>query len=88
MTVKRLPAEVFHPAEYIRDELEARDWTKEQFCAMCRLPARKVLDLIDGRADVTPCRAMALSQVFGTSATLWYRIQRTFDAGPGKDGES
>lgn len=82
MQVNRLPAEVFHPSEYIRDEVDERGWTREQFCVMCELPEREALGLLQGVLSVTPPRAIALAKAFGTSATTWYRMQRTFDAGP------
>ena len=86
MNVKRLLAEVFHPSEYIRDELEARGWTVEQFATMAGLKAEEADDIVSGIAHITPRRALTLSRAFGTSATVWYRMQRTFDAGPVRKG--
>ena len=81
-TVKRLPAEVFHPSEYIRDEMEARDWTVAQVAVMMGVSESRAQDVIDGKMRVTPMIAVELSRTFQTSASLWYRMQRTFDAGP------
>jgi HTH-type transcriptional regulator/antitoxin HigA len=82
MSVKRLPAEVFHPSEYIRDEMEARLWTNKQLAIMCGLSQRETDELIAGEVPVTPRRALALAKAFGSAATTWYRMQRTYDAGP------
>ena len=81
MSVKRLPAEVFHPSEYIRDELEARGWTGEQFHIMAGGSRHEANGLVDGTLDITPRRALLLARAFGSCATTWYRMQRTFDAG-------
>ena len=79
--VKRLPVEVFPPAEYLRDELEARGWTLGQFALMANLQAEEAIALENGSQRVTPRFALALAGAFGTSATLWYRLQMTYDAG-------
>lgn len=88
LSVKRLPAEVFHPSEYIRDELEARGWSVEQFTIMAGLLRPDADALVDGSQSVTPRFAVALALAFGTSATTWYRLQRTFDAGAARQHQT
>ena len=82
MSIPKLPAEVFHPSEYIQDELLARGWTTKQFAIMARLHQAEAERLANGDLGVTPRLALRLSQAFGTSAAIWYRMQRSFDAGP------
>lgn len=84
LVVKRLPADVFHPSEYINDELEARCWTREQFLVMSGMNAIEADQLLDEQKAVTPRIALMLSKAFGMSASLWYRLQRSFDARPAK----
>lgn len=83
MSVKRLPAEVFPPSEYIRDMIEELCWSYQQFAIMAELKLPEATELADGEISVTPRRALALGKAFGTSATLWYRLQRSYDAGSG-----
>ena len=79
--LKRLPAEVFPPAEFIADEIGARGWSMEEFGLMAGLKQNEAEQLAGGFLRVTPRLAFAISRAFGTSPTLWYRLQRTFDAG-------
>ena len=81
VSINPLPAEVFHPSEYLRDELKARCWTLEQFAVMSRLKLTEAQQLVDGELPVTRRLAVRLSEAFGTSPGLWYRLQRTYDAG-------
>ena len=82
MTVHKVPAEVFPPSEYIQDELDARGWSLDQFVIMAGLPAAEAKRLVKGDVRITPRLALALSRAFGSSGTLWYRLQTSFDAGP------
>ena len=47
------PAEVFHPGEYLRDELEARGWTQTQFAKIVGQPVQLVNGIINGKTAVT-----------------------------------
>lgn len=70
----RQPAEVFPPAEYIKEEMAFRGMSQEEF--MERIGAewqRDVFDVLEGK-PMTECAAVALARVFGTSITLWRRL--------------
>ena len=81
MKIERVPEQVFHPSEYIRDEMRYRDWSHEQFALKAGMNLTAAIALIRGDCGVTPRAAEALARAFGTSATLWYRLQKTYDAG-------
>ena len=48
------PAEVFHPGEYIRDELDARGWTQEDFAKIINRPLKTLNGILTGRIRITP----------------------------------
>ncbi|MGD0631790.1 MAG: helix-turn-helix domain-containing protein [Terracidiphilus sp.] len=89
MPQHRVPAEVFPPGEFIRDELEERGWTQTDLAEILGRPLRLVNELIAGKKQITPDTAQGLAEAFGTDAILWMnldsqyrlaRIQRTDDS--------
>jgi HTH-type transcriptional regulator/antitoxin HigA len=73
------PAEVFHPGEFLKDELEARGWTQGQFAKVIGRPLQVVNEIVNGKKRVTADTAKAIGAAFGTSAELWVNLQATYD---------
>jgi HTH-type transcriptional regulator/antitoxin HigA len=73
------PAESFHPGVYIRDEIEARDWSQLDLAEILGRPPRLVNELIGGIRAVSPETAKGLSEAFGTSAEIWMNLQSAYD---------
>ncbi|MCI0333556.1 MAG: helix-turn-helix domain-containing protein, partial [Planctomycetes bacterium] len=59
--------EFFPPGEFIRDELEARNWTQEDLAEILGRPLRSVNQIIAGKKAVTPQTAQELAAAFGTT---------------------
>lgn len=82
---KKIPAQCFHPGEYVSDEIAARGWSVEELAKrMAQTPATTfgdefVKDFVNCKQDVTPFVAFALHRAFGTSAELWMNLQAAYD---------
>jgi HTH-type transcriptional regulator / antitoxin HigA len=76
--VDRIPAEVFPPGEFLRDELEARGWTQTEFAEIIGRPHRLVNELIAGKRGITPETARELAAALGTSAQLWMNLDGAY----------
>lgn len=74
----RIPAEVFPPGEFIREELEARDWTQEVLAIILKKPLPAVNEIILGKKAITADTARALGEAFGTSPELWLNLERDY----------
>jgi HTH-type transcriptional regulator/antitoxin HigA len=74
----RLPAEVFPPGEFLRDELEAREWSQQELADILGRPPRLVSELISGKRAVTPETARGLADAFGTSAEYWMSLESQY----------
>lgn len=80
-----VPAEVFPPGEFLRDELEARDWTQTEFADILGRPVRLVNEIIAGKRGITPQTAKEIAAALGTSPEFWlnleaaYQLSRTTD---------
>ena len=84
---KHVPAEVFSPGDFIRDELKARGWTQEDLANILGRPLPAVSEIIQGKRGVTPLTARELAEAFGTSAEYWLNLESIYRlssvAGPG-----
>lgn len=75
------PAEVFHPGEYIAEEMLERGWCPGCLSLRSGMSVALIQSIIHQKRGVTPWTASLLSKAFGTSAELWVRLQATYDKG-------
>ncbi|KKN28552.1 hypothetical protein LCGC14_0853190 [marine sediment metagenome] len=83
MCCKVIPAEVFHPGVYIKEELEARDWSPDMLAVVMGYPLIKLLEILEGERKVTVSVVAGLTRAFGTSEMFWLNLQRIYDGGGG-----
>jgi HTH-type transcriptional regulator/antitoxin HigA len=67
-----MPAEVFSPGEFIREELEARGWTQGDLAQIMDRPLRLINELVVGKKQITPETARGLSKAFGDGDPLYW----------------
>jgi HTH-type transcriptional regulator/antitoxin HigA len=70
--LSRVPAEVFPPGEFIREELEARGWTQGDLAQIMGRPLRLVNELVAGKKQITPETARGLAKAFGDDDPLYW----------------
>jgi HTH-type transcriptional regulator/antitoxin HigA len=68
----RVPAEVFPPGEFIREELDTRGWTQGDLAQIMDRPLRLINELVAGKKQVTPETARGLSRAFGDGDPLYW----------------
>ena len=78
MTTLR-PAEVFHPGEFIRDELEEREWSQKDFEDITGVKSAHISAVINGKRPVGVSLAVVMGRAFGTSAHFWLSLQNAYD---------
>lgn len=71
----RIPAEVFPPGEFLRDELAARDWTQQQLAEIMGRPPRVISEIMQAKRAITPETAIGLGSALGTSAQFWMNLE-------------
>ncbi len=71
-------AEVFPPGEFLKDELEARNWSQTEFAEIIGRPVRLVNEIIAGKKSITPETAMQLAAALGTSAEMWMNLESQY----------
>lgn len=74
----RMPAEVFPPGEFLREELEAREWSQQELADILDRPPRLISELIAGKRAITPETAKGLGDAFGTSPDYWMNLESQY----------
>lgn len=71
-------AEVFPPGEFLKEELEARNWSQTEFAEIIGRPVRLINEIIAGKKSITPETASQIAASLGTSAELWLNLESTY----------
>jgi HTH-type transcriptional regulator/antitoxin HigA len=74
----RIPAEVFPPGEFLKDELEARNWAQIEFAEIIGKDTRLVYEIINGKRAITPETAIIFGEALGTSPELWMNLESQY----------
>jgi HTH-type transcriptional regulator / antitoxin HigA len=71
-------AEIYPPGEFLREELEARNWTQGDLAEILGRPLARINEIICGKRAITPETAKGLSEALGTSADLWLNLENAY----------
>ncbi len=71
--------DVPHPGFYIREELEAREWTQRDLAYILGTPEQAVNMIISGKRGISPEMAKALGKAFDVNPNLFANLQRSYD---------
>ncbi|KAF3997648.1 HigA family addiction module antitoxin [Glaciimonas immobilis] len=84
----RVPAEVSPPGEFLKDELEARDWTQVEFSEIIGRDSRLINEVINGKRSITAETALIFSEALGTSPELWMNLESQYQLSKVRTRES
>jgi len=71
-------AEAFPPGDFIKEELEARDWSQVELAEIIGRHPQTITELVTGKRAITPELAKALGDAFGTSAQYWMNLDTSY----------
>lgn len=71
----RIPAEVFPPGAFIKEELEERGWTQDDLAKILDKPLPTMNQILNGKRAVIPDTALRLAAAFDTSAEFWMNLE-------------
>lgn len=72
------PAVAFPPGDYIKEALEGRGWTQDEFAEIIGRSPNFVGQLVSGEKAITPRTAKELAAAFDTSAILWLNLEAAY----------
>lgn len=75
-----IPAEMFPPGVFIREELESRGWTQQDFADIIGKPEAAISKIIRGKRALTPDTARLIGIAFGTGAETWLSLEAKYRA--------
>ncbi len=75
----RIPAEVFPPGAFLKEEMDARQLSVEELAARMDLPTEIVQELLDGTCIIDSRMARRLAFQTGLSPKLWLNLQAAWD---------
>src|SRR5665213_292020 len=68
-----------HPGHFIREELEAREWTQRDLAYILGVPEQSVNQIILGKRGISPEMAKALGDAFEVSPEFFANLQKAYD---------
>lgn len=71
-------AETFPPGEFLKEELEARNWNQTELAEIMGRPVKMVNELILGKRAITPETAVQLGDALGTGPELWMNLESQY----------
>lgn len=74
----RVPAEAFPPGEFLKDELEERGWTQEEFATIIGRPTTLVNQIVLGKRAITPEAAAEIGAALGVEAEYWMNLETAY----------
>lgn len=74
----RTPAEVSAPGEFLKEQLDRRDWSQQDLAEILGRPPRLISELIGGKRAITPETAIGLGAAFGTSPEYWMALESSY----------
>jgi HTH-type transcriptional regulator / antitoxin HigA len=81
-------AEVFHPGEFLKEELEARNWSQIELAEIIDRNPNVINEIIMGKRGISPDTAKALGSAFDTSAQYWMNLESAYQLWRIKDTEN
>lgn len=74
-----IPGDIFHPGEFIKDELEARDLSQQELADKMKVSKSEISLLIHGHRNINVKIAILLEKVLGIDAEFWMNLQIKYD---------
>ena len=68
LTNDLIPGDIFHPGEFVKDEMEARKMTQQELADKMHISKSEMSLLLNGHRNITPIIAIKLEKALGIDA--------------------
>jgi HTH-type transcriptional regulator / antitoxin HigA len=72
-------ADAPHPGEFIKDELDARDWSQRDLAFILGVPEQAVNLIVAGKRGISPEMAKSLAKAFDVSSEYFANLQQIYE---------
>jgi HTH-type transcriptional regulator/antitoxin HigA len=79
---------IVHPGEFIKKELEAREWSQRDLAYILGCPEHAITAIINEKRGITSDMAKALALAFEVSPELFTNLQQAYDLAKASEIES
>lgn len=79
MSIASYLKDVPHPGEFIREELETRQWSQRDLAYILGVPEQAINLLVSGKRGVSPEMAKALGNAFDASPEYFASLQQAYE---------
>lgn len=77
-----------HPGETIREDyLKPLEMSVNRLALELRVPATRMLEIVNGRRGISADTALRLARYFNTSAKFWVNLQGSYDLAVAADAK-
>ena len=76
---------LIHTGEFIKEELEAREWSQRDLAYILGCPEQAITAIINGKRGITSDMAKALALAFEVSPELFTNLQQAYDLAKADD---
>ena len=76
---EKIPGDIFHPGEFIKDELLARGMGQSDLVEKIKLSKSEISLLVNGHRNITASIAVLLEEALGIDAEFWMNLQIKYD---------
>ena len=73
------PKYAIHPGRMLLEEIKARHLSQAEFAERTGITEKRLSDIINGKADITPSVAICVEAATGIPASLWLKLQMQYD---------
>lgn len=73
-----IPAEVFPPGEFIKQEMEARGWSQADLAAIMDRPVQAINEILAAKKSITPETARELASAFDVNPQLFLNLDNAY----------
>lgn len=73
-----VPAEIFPPGDFLKEELEVRGWSQADFADIIGREPTLVSEIISAKRAITPETARAIGEALGTGARVWLNLESEY----------
>ncbi|MBN8818307.1 MAG: HigA family addiction module antidote protein [Sphingomonas sp.] len=71
--------DIAHPGDYVREELEAREWSQRDLAYILGVPEQAVNLIVSGKRGISPEMAKSLGKAFDVSADYFANLQQAYE---------
>lgn len=71
-------AQIFPPGDFLKEELEARNWSQVEFAEIIGRPVRLINEIIAAKKSITPETATQFGESLGTTPDFWMNLESQY----------